>query len=325
MKKRHIIASGFGLFICGIYLLNASWLAPDARAGRQLLAHRGLHQTFDSAGVTKDTCTAARIDQPRHGYIENTLPAIEAALAMGADIIEFDIHPTVDGEFVVFHDWALSCRTDGHGITRKQTLTYLKSLDIGYGYTADGGETYPFRGQFIGAMPTLNEVLTAFPKAHFLINIKSKSTEEARALTKYLAVHDPANRARLSVYGAGAGISLFSELNPDIKTMSKQAAKSCLKAYILTGWSGHMPKPCHNTYVPVPANYTWMVWGYPNRFEARLSKVGSRSILMGPHIKGKANSGIDNLDALRKVPRTYGGIIWTNRIDLVGSEGGEMP
>ena len=318
MKKRHMIAGGLGLFVGGFYLLNASWLAPDISDNRQVLAHRGLHQTFDPVGVTNKTCTAARIDRPRHGYIENTLPAIKAALAMGADIIEFDVHPTAGGEFVVFHDWTLDCRTNGKGVTRKQSLTYLKSLDIGYGYTADSGETYPFRGRFIGAMPTLGEVLSTFPDVHFLINIKSKNKAEARALTEYLAAHETANRARLSVYGKGAGIDLFTQLNPGIRTLSKQRAKSCLKAYLLTGWSGHMPKQCRNTYVPVPINYTSMVWGYPNRFEARLNKVGSRSILMGPHKKGKANSGIDSVEALAEAPRSFGGIIWTNRIDLVG-------
>jgi glycerophosphoryl diester phosphodiesterase len=42
-------------------------------------------------------------------------------------------------------------------------MTSLKKLDIGYGYTADGGKTYPFRGKAIGLMPTLTEVLQAFP------------------------------------------------------------------------------------------------------------------------------------------------------------------
>ncbi len=315
MKTRKFII-GLTLFLtANIYLFNASWLLKPHTQNRQVLAHRGLHQTFNPVGVTNKTCTAARIDAPRHSHIENTLPAIQAALDLGADIIEFDIHPTTDGEFVVFHDWTLNCRTDGTGVTRKHTLSNLKSLDIGYGYTADDGKSYPFRGKFIGAMPSLDEVLTAFPATHFLINIKSKSTAEAKALTAYLK-HK--NHANLSVYGTGRGIDLFAALNPDIKTLSKQSAKACLKSYLLTGWLGHMPKPCHNTYVPVPENFQWAVWGWPNRFEARLQKVGSRSVLMGPHIKGKANSGIDTHAAFKNIPSSFSDIIWTNRIDLIG-------
>ena len=36
---------------------------------------------------------------------------MRAAFAAGADIVEFDVHPTSDGQFAVFHDWTLDCRT----------------------------------------------------------------------------------------------------------------------------------------------------------------------------------------------------------------------
>jgi len=90
-----------------------------------------------------------RIDPPTHEFIENTIPSIQAAVEAGADIIELDIKLTTDGEIVVFHDETLDCRTDGTGKTHHQNLAYLRGLDIGYGYTSDGGKTYPFRGQFI--------------------------------------------------------------------------------------------------------------------------------------------------------------------------------
>ena len=37
---------------------------------------------------------------------------MRAAFAAGADIVELDIHPTTDGQFAVFHDWTLDCRTE---------------------------------------------------------------------------------------------------------------------------------------------------------------------------------------------------------------------
>ena len=114
-----------------------------------------------------------------HRFLENTLAAFSAAFAAGADIVEFDVHPTTDGAFVVFHDWTLDCRTDGHGGTREHSLAELKALDVGYGYTADGGKTFPFRGAGVGLMPTLDEVLAAFPGRRFLINVKSDDPSEA--------------------------------------------------------------------------------------------------------------------------------------------------
>jgi glycerophosphoryl diester phosphodiesterase len=318
MKKRHFVIIAILLTGAVAYIGNASWLVPSMKEHREILAHRGLHQTFDPVGVTNKTCTASRIHKPTHAYIENTLESIQAAVKLGANVIEFDVHPTTDGEFMVFHDWTLECRTNGEGAVRDRTSVYLKQLDIGYGYTADGGRTFPFRGKHVGAMPTLNEVLTKFPKVKFLINIKSSSKEEARKLTNYLKKTGTANRTRLSVLGSGEAVAEFSRLNGDIKILSKQQAKTCLKSYVLLGWSGYISQSCHNSFVPVPENYQWLIWGWPNRFESRLMKVGSRSVLMGPHKKGKANSGIDNIQMIKNIPSDYGGIVFTNRIDLIG-------
>ena len=68
------------------------------------------------------------------------------------------------------HDWTLDCRTEGSGTVRSHSMADLKQLDIGYGYTADGGASFPFRGSGIGLMPTLGEVLTAMSELRFLVN-----------------------------------------------------------------------------------------------------------------------------------------------------------
>lgn len=125
-------------------------------------------------GITNETCTASRIYPPEHPYLENTIPSMEAAFQYGADIVELDVHITADGKFAVFHDWTVDCRTNGHGVTREHTLAELKKLDIGYGYTADGGKTYPFRGKGMGLLPSLHEVLERFPDKPFLIHVPEK-------------------------------------------------------------------------------------------------------------------------------------------------------
>jgi glycerophosphoryl diester phosphodiesterase len=78
-------------------------------------------------------CTAKIIDPPTHHFLENTIPTVWKAFKYGADIIEFDIHPTTDNQLAVFHDWGIGCRTNSKGITREQSMKYLKTLDIGYG------------------------------------------------------------------------------------------------------------------------------------------------------------------------------------------------
>jgi hypothetical protein len=65
---------------------------------------------------------------------------------MGADLVEIDVAPTPTGNGV-FHDWTVDCRTEGKGEVRAATMAELKQLDPGYGYTADGGKTFPLRGK----------------------------------------------------------------------------------------------------------------------------------------------------------------------------------
>ena len=105
--------------------VNASWLAPTPRGRVQLIAHRGVYQAFDHRGVTADTCTARRIEPPYHPFLENTLGSLERAKSLGAAMVELDVAPTKDGHLVVFHDWTLDCRTNGHGEVRRSSADLL--------------------------------------------------------------------------------------------------------------------------------------------------------------------------------------------------------
>lgn len=51
---------------------------------------------------------------------ENSLPAIQAAIDLGADMVEFDITTTDDGTLYLLHDWGLDRLTDGHGVVKKK-------------------------------------------------------------------------------------------------------------------------------------------------------------------------------------------------------------
>ncbi len=102
---------------------------------------------------------------------EETLPAYERALAEGADMLEMDLHATSDNVVVLHHDATVDRTTDGEGLIREMPFETLRTLDAGYRFTADGGETYPFRGTGV-RVPTFEEVLEAFPDQVFTVEIK---------------------------------------------------------------------------------------------------------------------------------------------------------
>jgi glycerophosphoryl diester phosphodiesterase len=282
-----------------------------------LLAHRGLAQTFDVAGVENDTCTASRIYPPEHPYLENTLASMDAAFRAGADIVELDIHPTTDGQFAVFHDWTVDCRTDRKGVTREHTLADLKKLDVGYGYTADGGKTFPFRGKGVGLLPSLDEVLAAFPGKRFLIHIKSNDPAEGEKLSDYLARLPPQAQDVLAVYGGRLPVAVVRARMPNIKTMSARQEMGCLVTYLGVGWSGLVPPSCANSLILVPRNYGKWLWGWPDRFAERMRDVSSEVFVLGPRGGDEFSSGIDTAEAFATVPHRAGLGIWTNRIDRI--------
>lgn len=279
-----------------------------------LMSHRGVHQTYHRENLNNSTCTATRIDPPQHNFVENTLPSIDAAISYGADMIEIDVKLTSDSEIILFHDAKLDCRSNGSGPTHKLTLAELKALDIGYGYTADDGATFPFRGQFFGAIPTLVETLTKFPETQFLVNLKHGKAHEGEFYANYIK---DLNSERLSFVGAASPAKSVNLVHPDMIMQTRSGAKACLKGYLLSGWYGGMPEACHNSYVPIPANVRHLIWGWPHRFERRLNAVGSRSMLLGP-IEGQGMTGLDDADQLNLIPKGYKGIVFTNKIEVVG-------
>jgi glycerophosphoryl diester phosphodiesterase len=102
---------------------------------------------------------------------ENTLAGIEAALRLGADAIEIDVHCTSDGFPVLIHDETVDRTTDGAGNVHEMTLGEVRALDAG---------ARQFVPQFQGAqVPLLADVIDLIRgKALLQIEIKQEGIEE---------------------------------------------------------------------------------------------------------------------------------------------------
>ncbi|MBE6552380.1 MAG: hypothetical protein E7665_09665 [Ruminococcaceae bacterium] len=96
---------------------------------------------------------------------ENSLPAFGAAVAMGAEEIEFDLWFTKDGEVVSIHDHTLERVSNGKGNVWDYTLDELRTLDFGAKHGAE------FSGMTI---PTFEDILKKFA-CHCIMNIHLKT------------------------------------------------------------------------------------------------------------------------------------------------------
>lgn len=311
------VTAAIAVIVFSIFLNNSN-LFTQPRNGRPvLLAHRGIAQRFDETNLKNDTCTAERMLPPKNDYLENTIRSMRAGFEAGADIVEIDVHPTTDGHFAVFHDWTVDCRTEGKGVTREHSMAELKALDIGYGYTADGGKTFPFRGMGVGLMPTLDEVLATFPDRRFLVNVKSRDPSEGEKLASTINALSPPQRSLIMVYGGNEPVAEVKRLAPDVRTASRASLKTCLLRYIAIGWSGVVPEPCRKAMVLVPINVAPWLWGWPDRFLNRMQAAGSEVFVLGPYKGGEFSTGIDNSETLMRLPKDYSGGIWTNEIETI--------
>ncbi len=87
---------------------------------------------------------------------ENTLRAFRAAEELGVDMVECDVHRSLDGHLVVIHDTTLDRTTSGHGPVRSRTLAEIQALDAG------DGERVPTLEELLEAvsLPVVVEVKT---------------------------------------------------------------------------------------------------------------------------------------------------------------------
>jgi glycerophosphoryl diester phosphodiesterase len=112
---------------------------------------------------------------------ENTLASFRVAMALGAEALELDVRRSADGEAVVFHDPTLDRTTDRTGPVGALTRAELARVDAGHQFSGDGGASHPFRATGIG-VPSLGEVITAFPDLPLLIEIKEPEVQHVVAL-----------------------------------------------------------------------------------------------------------------------------------------------
>lgn len=128
---------------------------------------------------------AAQIQNPHSKYVtvachrgdwrnwpENSIPAIESVIAMGADIVEIDIHMTSDSVLVLCHDNTVSRTTNFSKVFRNQkdkspkicdlTFSEIKSLSLQRMHRAAPIDTL--------RMPTLREALEC-TKDRICVNI----------------------------------------------------------------------------------------------------------------------------------------------------------
>lgn len=145
---------------------------------------------------------------------ENTLPSFEAAIAMGALIVELDVRVSADGVPVVMHDPTVDRTTDGSGAVNEMTAAQIASLDAG-------------TPEVPAKVPTLAEVLDLLSgRAAVALEIKNLPGEpgydhrrEAAAEAAHAELERTAFRGPVLVIAFNpTSIGASREIAPDVAT-----------------------------------------------------------------------------------------------------------
>ena len=148
---------------------------------------------------------------------QNTIPAFERAIELGAEGFETDLHITKDGHVVICHNYTINETSTGKGRISEMTLDELRQYDYG-SYFSD-----KFKGTPI---PTIDDFLSLVEKTDIkVLNIeikppKEKDTAIVRETIKAVKEHGLSDKL------------LISSFSPEILVEAKKLDRNCKTGFL---------------------------------------------------------------------------------------------
>ena len=140
---------------------------------------------------------------------ENTLAAVKAAIEMGVDMVELDVHQTRDDIAVVIHDKTVNRTSNGKGKVKDFTFDELQVLDSGSWFHPK------FKNEKI---PSLESVLQEVKgKVKLLIEVKeTKYSGIEKNIVQLLNKYDAKNWCIIQAFETGV-LNNIQKLDPSIE------------------------------------------------------------------------------------------------------------
>lgn len=147
----------------------------------------------------------------------NTMVAFQHAAALGADVLEMDVHRSRDGVLVLMHDASVDRTTAGSGFIRDMDWPQIAQLDAAYHWPYRGS-TRPYRGQGV-RVALVSDVLDQFPTMRLNIEIKQVEPDLAPQLCSLLKARGAEERTLVASFKGSPMVS-FRRHCPGVATSS---------------------------------------------------------------------------------------------------------
>ena len=149
--------------------------------------------------------------------LENSMAAFAAAVDLGFRYLETDVHATVDGELVAFHDERLDRLTDGTGRVCDATWDVVRAARIAG----------------VEPVPRLEDVLGAFPDVR--VNIDVKGPAAIGPLVRVLDRPRAYDRVCIASFADRRRTAVLRQLPQRVATSAGSATVARFLAAVATG------------------------------------------------------------------------------------------
>jgi hypothetical protein len=118
--------------------------------------------------------------------------------------------------------------------------------------------------------------------------------------------------------GDAAAVDFIESLQPAHAAFSIAGARKCASDYHVSGMWGSVPESCKNgTMLLTLDDIGYSLWGWPNRFLARMKAANVRLIIAEDVVDGQIK-GLTDVSQYGDIANSYNGYIWVDNIEELG-------
>lgn len=254
---------------------------------------------------------------------ENTLPAFELALALGAREVELDVRFSADERIVVFHDDALDRKTNGEGRVRHHRASTLRRVDVGGWFDATHpGAERSYAGTCIA---TLDEVLAFLDgRVHHHIEIKGFDDPLPLELLRAIDAHGIGDRVTVTSFSLRPLRQLRASA-PDVPVclLLRDAHDALRSAEFRPELEGRTAEEIHDYWIDVAAEAGFQQVGV--RAADTLPRTVARAADRGIEVRGWGVRDEDDLRHLVRLGAVGATVDWPGRALEIVHEMGAGP
>ncbi|MBL0923172.1 MAG: hypothetical protein IBJ12_01715 [Sphingomonadaceae bacterium] len=120
------------------------------------------------------------------------------------------------------------------------------------------------------------------------------------------------------IIGDRAAVRYIKGLRPSHDAFSVAGARQCAADYRIAGIWGNVPEACRDGFMLLTLDdLGYTLWGWPNRFLARMKEAGVRLIIAQEVVDGQIR-GLTEVDQYGDIANSYNGYIWVDDIEELG-------